>query len=476
MRITKYDIVHGSGSLTLCCDSLDDMWVLYNVLSIADKLRCSTYRKVAVGSQGSASERVVMSLTVAVTALLFDTEIAEIRASGTVCEENDYVKMGSYHTLEVVLGKAFTVHKDAWDETSLAALKRSASMGEGGGSGAVELVALMLEEGKAQVCLVSPGLTVVRRQVEETIPKKRSGDARRADALQQFFEHVLAALIKSYDWERSGAASGGGGGESPAGAGGAAAGPPPLLIASPGSVRDAFRTFLSEAVSTRSAELKGLGRAQVVCAHAAAGSKWALAGVLADPRVAPQLGSMQASGETALFGAWQTLLVRDPERAQYGWRHCAAAAARGVVEQLLVVDKLCQAGSREVREDVAWLQDKVRASKGRVFQLSSMHASGELLTQMGGVVAVLRYVVHDLEEAALEQDSAPGLGGGRRGELDGRAGGEAKGGGLGGAALPGHRLQVQPSSAPSHTGKAAVRDKHGTHFDTDSDCSMDSDE
>jgi hypothetical protein len=73
----------------------------------------------------------------------------------------------------------------------------------------------------------------------------------------------------------------------------------------------------------------------------------------ADPKVAALLGGLAVSEEVALMGAWQTLLAREPERAQYGWRHCAAAAERGVVEQLLLSDRFSRTGTREGGEAAA---------------------------------------------------------------------------------------------------------------------------
>ena len=480
MRIGKDTIVRGVGSLNLTCESLDDMWLLYNLIQVGDRIKSSTHRKVAVGSSAGTSERVFFHMEVAVTELLFDPEQAEIRAQGRVCSEHENVKLGAFHTLELAQHQTVTVHKDGWDAEALAAVHGARG---NAGLGAVELVALMLEAGSAQVCAVSRGLTVVRGRVEASIPKKRSGDSRHAEAMQQFFEAVLAALVRSTDWERGGSGSGGGGGGG--GGGGdspAAAAPTPvptLLIASPGSIKDAFRDFLREAVASRAGELRGLGKARVLCAPAAAGSKWALAEALADPAVAAALGDLQASSEVALMGAWQALLAKDPERAQYGWRHCAAAADRGAVEHLLVSDRLARVGGRAARDDVLALCDRVRRSKGKVSVLSSMHASGEELCGMGGLVAVLRNVVHDLEEAAAEQAGAPGLRSG---------GGEGGGGGGGGgtaqqllqqqqqaaaAPMAGHRLQEAAAAPAPRSGGA---DKFGVAaFDTDSDNSVDSD-
>ena len=482
MRIVADSIVRGTGTMGFVCECLDDMWAVYNLIQQGDRVQSYTLRKVAVGAQAAATERVRLKLEVRVAELLFDPEQAEIRVSGVVCSECEHVRLGAFHTLELTERQPFYVHKDEWDETALAGLRRARA----GVPSHVELVALMIEAGSAQVCCVSKGLTVVRAKIEAAIPKKRSGDARHAEATARFFEAVLAALVRSSDWERSSSSSSSSSGEEEGGGGGGGpAKPPTLLIASPGSTKEAFRAYLAEAVASRpAAELRGLGRAQVLCASAAAGSKWALGDALGDPRVAALLGGLAATEEVALMGAWQTLLAREPERAQYGWRHCAAAVERGVVEHLLVSDRLSRTGSKEARADVARLVERARAAKGRVTLLSSMHASGEHLSQMGGLVATLRYVVHDLDEAAEEQAGAPGQrrgGGEAAGAAAGEGGAAGSGGGGGGGgggsgSAAGHRLQeAAPGAAAAAAPRPAAKDRFGVAFDTDSDRSDDSD-
>lgn len=472
MRIVFDGVNRGVGAVGLLCDSLDDMWLVYNLIRVGDRVRCMTLRKVAVGAQGLKSERLLIPLEVEVADLLFDPEQAEIRASGLVCSESEHVRKGSYHTLELTMRVKFDLHKDAWEEGALASLRQARS----GVAAGVELVALMLEAGSAQVCCVSRGLTVVRGRVEANIPKKRSGDARHAEAKRRFFESALAALVRASDWESSGgrgAAEAEDSGSRGSGAGGGGAGggkPPTLLIASPGSIKDEFKLFLEEQVASRPpSELRGLGRAQVLVASAPSCSKHALADALADPIVASALGGLAAAEEVALLGTWQMLLARDPERAQYGWQHCFAAAESAAIEHLLICDRLSRTGTREAREDVEDLLARVRASKGRVSILSSMHPSGELVSQMGGVVAVLRYAVHDLEEAAAAHAGGPGA---RRAAAASGAGDGAPEGAS--ASLAGHRLQENPA-AQAPAPRAAAKDKFGVAFDTDSDCSEDSD-
>jgi protein pelota len=463
MRVTKESIVRGKGLMKLVCECVDDLWVIYNLIAVGDRVFASTLRKVAVGSQAAVNERVRLSMEISVEELLFDPDQGEIRVSGIVTTEMEQVKLGSHHTLELGLHQPLSLHKDEWDTQALESIRSAVS----GPSKGVELVAVMMEPGSAQICQVSRGLTVVKSKVQSALPRKRSGETQHVQATVKFLDSVLSALIRSFDWEAS--SVGGGGGE--------LGSTPPILIASPGSLKDAFHAHLREAISKRPLELKALGKAQIICASATSGSKWALSEAMADPTCASLLSDLQATAGVTLMGAWQAMLGKEPARAQYGWSHCCAAVERGAVDLLLVSDRLSRTGGALARSDIARLMDKVQSSKGKVSTLSSMHSSGELLSGMGGIVAVLRYVVHDIEEASLEYPSAPGV---------------RKGGGVLGEepfvshsspppALPGHKIQEKYGSTKGVPGvgagkrSAVTRDKFGSGWDTESDASVDSD-
>jgi len=70
MRIVFDGVNRGVGAVGLLCDSLDDMWLVYNLIRVGDRVRCMTLRKVAVGAQGLKSERLLIPLEVEVADLL----------------------------------------------------------------------------------------------------------------------------------------------------------------------------------------------------------------------------------------------------------------------------------------------------------------------------------------------------------------------------------------------------------------------
>lgn len=55
----------------------------------------------------------------------FDTQACVLRLKGRNIEENQYVKMGAYHTLDLELNRKLAVYKDEWDSVALDRIEAS---------------------------------------------------------------------------------------------------------------------------------------------------------------------------------------------------------------------------------------------------------------------------------------------------------------------------------------------------------------
>lgn len=125
-------------------------------------------------------------------------------------------------------------------------------------------------------------------------------------------------------------------------------------------------------------------------------------------------------------------------KAYYGYRHVRLAADRAAVATLLISDALFRCRDPAARRSYVRLVDDATAAGSVVRVFSSMHVSGEQLTQMSGVAALLRFAIEDMEEASAPYAKDPasriasggsGSGGGPLGE----GGEEGEEGGVHGA-------------------------------------------
>ena len=82
------------------------------------------------------------TLTIIVEKTDFDVQAGTLHVAGPVAEENKYVKMGSYHTLDLEIQRNVTIIKDEWDTIALERIKDACDV-----SKKAEVGAVVLQEG-----------------------------------------------------------------------------------------------------------------------------------------------------------------------------------------------------------------------------------------------------------------------------------------------------------------------------------------
>uniref|UniRef100_A0A8C4SGP6 Protein pelota homolog n=1 Tax=Erpetoichthys calabaricus TaxID=27687 RepID=A0A8C4SGP6_ERPCA len=374
------DIMGESLQVTLMPEEPEDMWHTYNLLQVGDSLRASTFRKVLTeSSTGSVgSNRVRTTLTISVEAIDFDTQACQLRVKGTNIQENEYVKMGAYHTIELELNRKFTLAKKVWDSVVLERIEQACDPAQ-----QADLAAVIMQEGLANIVLVTPAMTLLRAKVEVTIPRKRRGNCSQHDkALERFFEAVMQGILRhiSFDIVKC------------------------VLVASPGFVKDQFCTYLfGQAVKTDNKILLE-NRSKFVQVHSSSGHKYSLKEVLSDPTVTSRLADTKAAGEVKVLEDFYKMLQQEPDRAFYGVAHVEKANEAMAIDVLLISDELFRHQEVATRSRYVKLVDNVRDNGGTVRIFSSLHVSGEQLNQLSGVAAILRFPIADLSDA--EEDSS----------------------------------------------------------------------
>jgi protein pelota len=359
-------------------DEDEDLWHLYNLLARGDRVTALTSRKVqktgAVGSSGT--DRIKMNLQVEVERIDFDPTTSKLRLSGRIVSDptSQFVKSGQYHTFQFNNQSQLTLSKHTWDSMHLEMLKEASDV-----TSKADLAAVVMQEGLANVCLVTSHMTVVRQRIELTIPRKRRAGASAHDkALEKFFSQIAQAMLQHIPWDAVKC----------------------VLIASPGFVRTKFIEF---AVS-KFPDL-AVYKDRLVPCRTSSGHKGALEEVLQDPAVMKRVGDTKASAEVKALSDFHHMLLSDPQRAFYGYPHVRAAADAQAIQVLLVTDELFRnARDPQARKRYVQLVEDVRAAGGEAFVLSTMHVSGEQLKSLTGVAAILRYALPDLEDMPMSSD------------------------------------------------------------------------
>jgi len=364
----------GAGSITLEAQEPEDMWHAYNLIAEQDQVRASTIRKVTTESStgSTTSNRVRTTLTIRVEGIDFDTQGCMLRLNGRNIEENKYVKMGAYHTLDLEMNRKFTLSKPCWDSVHLERIELACDPSQ-----SADLAAIVMQEGLAHVCLVTSCMTLVRAKIDVQIPRKRRGDVKQHEkGLYRFYDQIIQALMRHVNFDVVKA----------------------VLIASPGFVRNQFYEYMYQQAVKLEYKVLFENKGKFVLVHATSGFKHSLNEVLQDPAVLARISDTKAGEEVRALETFYKMLKNEPAKAFYGPKHVAVACEAEAIEVLLISDKLFRSQDIAQRNKHVTLIDKVREAGGDVKIFSSLHVSGEQLDQLSGLCAILRFPMHELED------------------------------------------------------------------------------
>ncbi|KAF2247639.1 hypothetical protein BU26DRAFT_430216 [Trematosphaeria pertusa] len=396
MRLLKSQIdqKNGSGFATLLPEEPEDMWHAYNLIQPTDLLRARAIRRVSKTSDSGsvASQRIALDLTIAVTSTDFDIGSGQLHVAGRVASENEWVKLGSHHTLDLELNRKFTLEKgDGWDSVALEMLREACETER-----RAELWAVVMGEGIANICLITEHQTILRQRVEVPVPRKRKGGIDGHDkGMEKFFSTTLSTLLRHLDLSNKGINQDK---------------TVPLLLASPGFVAQSFLAYIKdEATRATNKPLLAL-IPSILVAHSSGPHVHTLSEVLASPAITAKLSDTKYARETALMDKFMTLMRQDDGRAWYGPKEVEKAVEKGAVGRgggvLMISNALFRAQNVAERKRWVTLVDRVREVEGgEVRVLSSLHESGKRLEGLGNVAAILTFPLEDLDEEEDEVEN-----------------------------------------------------------------------
>ncbi|KAG8949312.1 Translation factor pelota [Tulasnella sp. 424] len=387
----------GLGSVVVCPEDDEDMWHLYNLIQPGDEVKALALRRVVqTGATGStSSERVRTKLTIQVTNVHFtpssasggasasgpstSDQHAAIQVSGRVSQENNFVKMGSYHTLDLEPNRDVTIIKQEWDSISLGRVEEACVEGRG-----ADLGAIVLSEGTAAICLLSEHMTVVRQRIEVPVPRKRMGSSTLHDkGAERFYQAVYQAFLRHIPFSDLRA----------------------IVLASPGFVKDTLYDYIfAEATRTNNKALLQ-SRSKFLRIHTSSSHVHSLVEVLKSPEITNLLKETKFAKEGIMLDKFFKMLASDELRAWYGPDHVLLAADRGAIGTLLITDELFRSNKVEERKKYVALVESVKQKGGEVLIFSSMHESGQQLNQLTGIAAILTFPL-DVEVVEAEEKAA----------------------------------------------------------------------
>ena len=374
----------GGAEVKMSVSTVEDLWHLFNFITVGDIVRTKTVRKVVkeTSTGSGASEKRVMKLNVLIQNIDFDP-LGELRLSGVNRTESEFVKLNAHHTLSIRVENPqdVEVYKSEWDSLLQDRITEACNQ-----EGKADTAAIAIDFGLANVCLVTPSLMVTKAKIECTISKKHRGSgSHRDESIGKFFQQVLDALLQHINFEIVKV----------------------VLLCSPGHVREEFMSFIltqAQRFSDVPGPMKTLlqNKSKFVLVKVSSGYKHSINEALADRNVVQRMQDAKCSNDLRVWQEFQDMMNTNPDRACYTPQYVFAAQSQGAIDKLLVSDALFRTQDVQTRRFYISLVETVKACAGHVIVFSSHHVTGEQLTRMSGIAAILRHPMPELDELEVD--------------------------------------------------------------------------
>jgi protein pelota len=370
--IKKYSDDTGE-SVVLQLEEDEDIWHLFNLVVPGDRIKGTTTRKIAIERQGGIqvdSERKTFTIYLLIEKADYDAASASIRYAGKNVGESDFIRMGQHHTMSVTIGDTITISKEVWDSASKDTLQEALDV-----SRRASIVVCLIDAGMCNMYMLTSVLMKDLAKVVVHVPKRKASSTSHDKAMHKFFEQTAKTMQSHVRFDIATC----------------------IVVAGPGFVKDDFMKYL-----LAKPEMQQYSKMFLIT-HASGAYKHCIKELLDDPQVRLRIQATSASAHAACLTQFYQTLKDDPDKACYGPGPVLAAAQMGAISELMLTDKLVRSAGVEARRKYVSACETVKANGGIVHVVSEQHVTGEQLTQLSGIAALLRYPCPDLVEDELDR-------------------------------------------------------------------------
>ena len=350
----------GNGELSVQIDSLDDLWVLYNILNSGDQIKGRTFRRV-VKREGDSGERRPMTLAINVEKVEFHEFTNRLRVLGSIFEgPEDYVSTGQHHTFNLEPGRRIRIYKESWFKHDIQRIRRNLNKKEGS-----VILAMGIEKGLATVALLSNYSLTPITEIRENIPGKRFKKQGHQEAVNRFYEKTSIVVAENINRH-----------------------PVSLVtVCGPSFTKVEFAEYFKEflAKSKKKMDLRTL--------NASSGEMSAIYEVLRNGSIAELKSDFRIANDEMLMAKFIENLSKENNKVAYGLKEVVLAGDMGAIEDLLICDILLRNSDVKMRTKVEEILNIAEKGRGKVHILSTSNPAGDQLASYGKIAAILRFGV-----------------------------------------------------------------------------------
>jgi protein pelota len=335
---------------TIKVEGGDDAWNLYNLIVKHDRVQGKISRKVQQEGVIGTIRR-IMTVIIAIEEVEYVADNESLHLKGKIINENQYLQVGQFQSMEVGDGSVITLIKKYWDSVYEERLILSCDP-----THYADLAVVLLEEGLACIYLVAKQTTALKAKIEQVIPKRKGKlmQDKIRKSVATFFEKTLSSLMSHVDFNVV----------------------KTVVLGGPGYIKSEFYAYVNEEGPKKFLEIANRSNLFVLT-HASSCTKQALAEILKNKDLQEKIADTSAFSEAKVLDKFYQTLNKDPNKAVYGVRSVRKAIEANAVDTIMVTDSKLKAKSVAERRDYITLIEKAQKAGAQVVYFSSLHPSGE---------------------------------------------------------------------------------------------------
>ncbi len=347
MRLLHKDFRHGE--VKVIVENLDDLWYLSQLIESGDTVQGKTLRKTKVHEEADATKRTVF-ISIRVDAIEFAKTTTQLRIGGCITQAPEDVPKGNHHTFAVEPGTTITVIKPEWNTYHKYRLADACAPVKS------HVLICVFDREEALFATLQNESPVLLSTLKGDVQKKRLEEKAKGG----FYETIIKQLC-DYDLRHNYSS---------------------IILASPAFWKDELAKHVPSVLKKK-----------VVFATCASVDEAGLHEVLHRDETKQALQHERLTIEARAVEELLAAIAKHTPSV-YGLKETVNAVNSGAAKKLLITDKLIQKKRQEnTFKVIEQLLQTSEVSKTELIIVSSQGPGGKKLDGLGGVGALLRYVI-----------------------------------------------------------------------------------
>ena len=363
MNVVKIDLKNHK--VVVRPDSPTDLYILSNIISPNDQVIAKSSRRVrragSEGRSGDESQRITMVIGIQVEDWAFQDSIISnrLRVKGKIFQgPEQYIAIGSYHTLNLEISKTITILKPEWTQYYLQLLKEAEEA-----SKKPKICLIAIDTTDACIAILDNYAVQIIAQEKSRISRKHSKEKTRNNQTNQFFETLGGILRRQIIIDTQN-----------------------IIIGGPGFIKERFASFLKDKFIKEQLNI-------IVAGSLSGGNRVGISELLRSETIDKLAADFRIFTERKIIDEFLVRINQGSKNISYGFSSISNIAETGAVESLVLNDSLLRGNEGVTTESIQELLKKIDLNRGKIIIISTNSENGQQLKTFGGLIALLRYSI-----------------------------------------------------------------------------------